>query len=388
MKAPALDPCSSSISMPEDEKVIPFLRRLTDMLKENENVISFYSGGEATGPALGQIVVHDRAKVEAEVLPRYFNHASFASLRRQLNYFNFARVGKGRQRGATYCNGNVVKLEDILRLKRRVVGSSTSTVTSHLSESYRDDVDITPPLSTSTIKTGLTSVERSMSMKDSKDTSVGKYIHHSEIEFKNINVEKNIELSRNIHFPRNRRLPRKKRVRRSLNSIVPFVHLPPSKKRRLEANTLINSSPVNLEALGILAKKSSTRSQHFKSKEKSENMIIRQLLPPSLESMIGSVPLSPEITANQELRSVNAHVKTNKNLRTTNHFSIPSKISYQETCSAESESPNHVNISLPGASYYWKSNTMLIKHVHILFVNLLKSTLGMRILLHAMFFLP
>jgi len=70
-------------------------------------------------------VVHDRARVESEVLPRYFNHASFASLRRQLNYFSFTRIGKGRQRGATYTNEAVYELNDILRLKRRSVGKTT-----------------------------------------------------------------------------------------------------------------------------------------------------------------------------------------------------------------------------------------------------------------------
>jgi hypothetical protein len=74
---------------------------------------------------LGRIVVHDRARVESEILPKYFNHASFASLRRQLNYFSFTRIGKGRQRGATYCNEAVVDLNDILRLKRRAVGAVT-----------------------------------------------------------------------------------------------------------------------------------------------------------------------------------------------------------------------------------------------------------------------
>ena len=76
---------------------------------------------------LGRIVVHDRVKVESDILPRYFNHSSFASLRRQLNYFSFTRIGKGRQRGATYCNEAVVELEDILRLKRRSsVGGGSS----------------------------------------------------------------------------------------------------------------------------------------------------------------------------------------------------------------------------------------------------------------------
>lgn len=90
------------------------------MLSENDDVISFYPGTVKNGNVeLGRIVVHDRLKVEAHVLPRYFNHSSFASLRRQLNYFSFTRMGKGRQRGATYCNEGVVELEDILRLKRR-----------------------------------------------------------------------------------------------------------------------------------------------------------------------------------------------------------------------------------------------------------------------------
>lgn len=70
--------------------------------------------------------MHDRIKVEANVLPRYFNHSSFASLRRQLNYFNFVRLGKGRQRESTYVNENVVVLDDILHLKRR-----PSTCNSH-----------------------------------------------------------------------------------------------------------------------------------------------------------------------------------------------------------------------------------------------------------------
>ena len=76
----------------------------------------------------GRIVVHDRSRVESEILPRYFNHASFASLRRQLNYFAFCRVGKGKQKGATYCNENVIEINDILRLKRRAVGSTIPVV--------------------------------------------------------------------------------------------------------------------------------------------------------------------------------------------------------------------------------------------------------------------
>lgn len=107
------------------EKTIPFLRRLVDMLSENENVISFCPGTVENGHiTLGRIVVHDRVKVENEILPRYFNHSSFASLRRQLNYFSFTRIGKGRQKGATYCNEGVVVIEDILRLRRRSTSGS------------------------------------------------------------------------------------------------------------------------------------------------------------------------------------------------------------------------------------------------------------------------
>merc|ERR1740139_1753710 len=95
------------------------------MLQENDEVISFYPG--VPNKTAGRIVVHDRSRVESEILPRYFNHASFASLRRQLNYFCFSRIGKGKQRGATYCNQQVIELNDILRLKRRVTGSAAQS---------------------------------------------------------------------------------------------------------------------------------------------------------------------------------------------------------------------------------------------------------------------
>ena len=70
----------------------------------------------------GKIIVHDPGRVQNEVLPIYFNHASFASLRRQLSYFSFVRVGRSRQMGVTYTNESVIQLSDIRKLKRRVVG--------------------------------------------------------------------------------------------------------------------------------------------------------------------------------------------------------------------------------------------------------------------------
>lgn len=88
------------------------------MMKENEHAMSFVSG-DAKKNIAGRFVIHDRALVEAEILPKYFNHASFASLRRQLNYFHFIREGKGRMKGATYYNDAVFEIDDILQLRRR-----------------------------------------------------------------------------------------------------------------------------------------------------------------------------------------------------------------------------------------------------------------------------
>ena len=137
------------------EKTTPFLRQLTDMLQNNEALISFVPGRESpafvcatrrhavvTDPrpvlilpplplrperlphkiTLAKIVIHDRVRVQAEVLPVYFNHASFASLRRQLSYFSFVRVGKSRRSGVTYTHDAVVDLADIRRLRRQASG--------------------------------------------------------------------------------------------------------------------------------------------------------------------------------------------------------------------------------------------------------------------------
>jgi hypothetical protein len=79
----------------------------------------------------GRIIIHDRNRVQTEVLPFYFNHASFASLRRQLSYFSFVRLGnlgRGRSTGSvTYINHSVYELSDILRLKRRTAGETPAT---------------------------------------------------------------------------------------------------------------------------------------------------------------------------------------------------------------------------------------------------------------------
>ena len=71
--------------------------------------------------------------VEEEVLPIYFNHKSFASLRRQLSYFSFVRAGKSSRGKVTYSNDAVFDIADILKLKRR----SSSTEKKHQSQQHQ-----------------------------------------------------------------------------------------------------------------------------------------------------------------------------------------------------------------------------------------------------------
>ena len=167
---------------------------------------------------MGQIVVHDRNRVETEVLPRYFNHASFASLRRQLNYFNFARVGKGRQRGATYCNENVVNLDDILRLKRRAAGK-TSTGSPQNTPSSKN-----------------VSNEKDKKILD-EETTPQQEIEKKQIEYTSTFTpitEKKSEKIIQMESPSHGDYSFKSRGRKRYNSIVPVVHLPPKKKVKNE----------------------------------------------------------------------------------------------------------------------------------------------------------
>jgi len=182
----------------EGEKTIPFLRRLIDMLQENEEVISFYPGAQKKNgqSTAGRIVVHDRSRVESEILPRYFNHASFASLRRQLNYFCFSRIGKGKQRGATYCNQQVIELNDILRLKRRVTGSAAQRL--DYSKKMKEE-NISQPIQQPTLKF---------------DPPVQSRPPSKTYPTRGILVRTKFHSSRN-----------NKKRRRILNSIVPVVHL-------------------------------------------------------------------------------------------------------------------------------------------------------------------
>lgn len=179
-----------------------------------------------TGSGLGKIVVHDRHRVESEVLPRYFNHASFASLRRQLNYFSFARVGKGRQRGATYCNENVVKLEDILRLKRRVVGSPSPGATT---ENGSNKNQVKPE-----------SEEKNMAtvviVPQSKCSEHIVYPSLTKTDVIDNEIIKNINSKRTDESRTDKQTDKRSR-RKKYSAIVPVVHLPPIKKRKTATST-------------------------------------------------------------------------------------------------------------------------------------------------------
>jgi hypothetical protein len=95
------------------------------MILENKRVITFEPGYYQNGQTvLGRMVVHDRSSLEAVVLPHYFNHSSFPSFRRQLSYFNFARLGKSRQSKAVYVNEEVIHLDDFLCLSRSASNTS------------------------------------------------------------------------------------------------------------------------------------------------------------------------------------------------------------------------------------------------------------------------
>jgi len=164
------------------------------MLSENENVISFCPGSVKNGQVtLGRIVVHDRIKVENEILPRYFNHSSFASLRRQLNYFSFTRIGKGRQKGATYCNEGVIVIEDILRLRRRstnvsngIAGDSSLVAASSI---RRENVE--PPVTKSMLPTPKRSsmtntFQRNKSKRAMFESSFQQFCHDSQQPMKKV----------------------------------------------------------------------------------------------------------------------------------------------------------------------------------------------------------
>lgn len=172
------------------------------MLSENEDVISFYPGTiKGAKMSLGRIVVHDRLKMEGTVLPRYFNHSSFASLRRQLNYFSFTRVGKGRQRGATYCNDGVVELDDILRLKRRsTVGTPAPTLPTGKQTRYVSDSSASSEEDADTLNDKLRCCKKiEAAVIVSPRASPDPYIEHIESDEPNIVLDLTVPMVHHVY---------------------------------------------------------------------------------------------------------------------------------------------------------------------------------------------
>lgn len=63
-----------------------------------------------------EITITDIAALECEVLPHYFRSTQFASFQRQLNYFNFAKVGKNSYKHDLFSRSMPAK---VLLIKRK-----------------------------------------------------------------------------------------------------------------------------------------------------------------------------------------------------------------------------------------------------------------------------
>ena len=100
-----------------------FLYQLTKMLTDrtNRDIIEWSTGHSHGGPShnnnngvggagggCGHIEVHHPARLEREVLARYFRHSKYSSFQRQLNYFGFRKVaGKGKMSPCSYVNDSI-----------------------------------------------------------------------------------------------------------------------------------------------------------------------------------------------------------------------------------------------------------------------------------------
>jgi hypothetical protein len=125
-----------------------FLYQLTKMLtdRSNRDIIEWSTGhvtrggGGGGGPSNGsrgnngrgnridgadvggRIEVHHPARLEKEVLSRYFRHSKYSSFQRQLNYFGFRKVaGKGKMSPCSYVNDliSTCDVRSILTMTRK-----------------------------------------------------------------------------------------------------------------------------------------------------------------------------------------------------------------------------------------------------------------------------
>jgi len=254
-----------------EEKTIPFLRNLTEMLEKNSRLISFIPGDKFSSQITpGKIVIHDRKLVEDEVLPIYFNHKSFASLRRQLSYFSFVRVGKSSRGKVIYANDAVFEIADILKLKRRSTSSEKKAQDQHhqQKEHYHQDKKNQHLMATSSdvvsaVNSGMLNAAKANdkleSMKNCPPPAVtSSYCRtssttHSSLSASSDNEGATKKVSNSYNNNKKKRssslqkykLRRKDRARLKkmlrYNRIVPFIHLP-STPNLVEVDTNASSS--------------------------------------------------------------------------------------------------------------------------------------------------
>ncbi len=163
-------------------------------------------------------------------MPRYFNHASFASLRRQLNYFAFTRVGKGKQKGATYCNEKVIELLDILTLKRRVVGSTT--------------VPAVPVVQETKVQGTTTNKGAKKETADAKRSSgsISPSTRHA-VSVDSRSRSNNIKSGKSANQSVKKKRKTCRKSKRIIESVVPVVHLP--KRAKVEEDTCLKTLESN-----------------------------------------------------------------------------------------------------------------------------------------------
>mmetsp|Transcript_45778 Transcript_45778/g.89451 ORF Transcript_45778/g.89451 Transcript_45778/m.89451 type:complete len:434 (-) Transcript_45778:284-1585(-) len=61
----------------------------------NQDIISFLEHGRA-------FIIHNSKRFEKEIMARYFRHSNFSSFQRQLNFYGFRRINRGKDSGAYY----------------------------------------------------------------------------------------------------------------------------------------------------------------------------------------------------------------------------------------------------------------------------------------------
>jgi len=145
-----------------------------------------------------------------------------------LNYFAFCRVGKGKQKGATYCNEKVFQLNDILRLKRRAIGSTIPVVEVKKFEA--------PPQ------------EKMSPVGDGKKKASFSHSSGNAVSLDSA-TNTQVKIHESAKNSKKRKRPNKK-TRKIIDSIVPVVHLPQKKKAK-KVSSLYKNAGTEREIEGL-----------------------------------------------------------------------------------------------------------------------------------------